>query len=134
MGYFPLRLSQTFMISCLFGEEHVTDEMLVVSFQNYLSNEERQCIAKMFKEYKEKHEEDLVEVLSAYNCFKKPKKDSLFSILRELGHQELIQKPKYIANAFAEVFRYCPQLQNLFRTPKNSVNFIKREHQLVAEL
>ena len=32
--YFPLRLSQNFMISCLFGEEHVTDEMLVVSFQN----------------------------------------------------------------------------------------------------
>ena len=30
VGYFPLRLSQTFMISCVFGEEHVTDKMLVV--------------------------------------------------------------------------------------------------------
>ena len=55
VGYFPLRLSQTFMISCLLGEEHVTDEMFVVSFQNYLSNEERQCIEKMLKEYKEEN-------------------------------------------------------------------------------
>ena len=55
VGYFPLRLSQTFMISCLLGEEHVTDEMFVVSFQNYLSKEERQCIEKMLKEYKEEN-------------------------------------------------------------------------------
>ena len=125
VGYFPLRLSQTFMISCVFGEEHVTDKMLVVSFQNYLSNEERQCIEKILKEYKEENEEDLLEVLSAYNCFKKPNQDSLFSILRELGHQELIQKPKYIANAFAEVFRYCPQLQNPFPNPKELSEFYK---------
>ena len=62
----------------------------MVSFQNYLSNEERQCIEKMLKEHKEENKNDLLEVLSAYNCFKKPSKDSLFSILRELGHQELI--------------------------------------------
>lgn len=60
MGYFPSRLSQTFMISCLFSEGHVTDETLVISFQNYLSNEERQCIEKMLQEYKEENEEDLL--------------------------------------------------------------------------
>ena len=111
------------MISCLFGKEHVTDEMLVVSFQHYLSNEEHQCIQKMLKEYKEENEEDLPEVLSAYNCFKKLSKDSFFSILRELGNQELIQKPKYIANAFAEVSRYCPQLQNPFTNAKELKEF-----------
>ena len=94
VGYIPLRPSQTFMISCLFDEEHGTDEMLVVSFQIYLSNEERQCIEKMLKEYKKENEEDLLEVLSADNCFKKPSKDSLLSILRELEHQDLIQKLK----------------------------------------
>ena len=125
MAYFPLKLSQTFMISCLFGEEHVTIKMLVVSFQNDLSSEERQCSEKILKEYKEENKEDLLEVLSAYNCFKKPSKDSLFSILQELGHQELLQKPKYIANAFAEVFRYCPQLQNLFPRPKELSEFYK---------
>ena len=36
-GHFHLRLSRTFMISCLFGEEHVTNEMSVIPFQNYLS-------------------------------------------------------------------------------------------------
>ena len=125
MAYFPLKLSQTFMISCLFGEEHVTIKMLVVSFQNDLSSKERQCSEKILKEYKEGNQEDLLEVLSAYNCFKKPSKDSLFPILQELGHQELLQKPKYIANAFAEVFRYCPQLQNPFPRPKELSEFYK---------
>ena len=103
LGYFPLRLSQTFMISCLFGEEHVTDEMLEVSFKNYFSNEERQSIEKMLKQYKEEKEEDLLDVLSAYNCFKKPSKDLLFSLLRELGHQK------------TEIYRkcYCGNVQIL---------------------
>ena len=50
--------------------------MLVVSFQNYLSSEERQCSEKILKENKEENKEDLPEVLSTYNCFKKPSKDS----------------------------------------------------------
>ena len=93
----------------------------------------------MAKEHEEENKEDLLEVLIAYNCFKKHIKYSRFSILWELGHQELIQKPKYIANAFKEVFRYCLQLQNPFPNPKTLSDFCKerkfyKEKQVVAEL
>ena len=53
-------------------------------------------------------------------------KDSLFSISRELGDQELIQKPKYIANTFAEVFRSCLRSQEPFPNPKQLSRFYKK--------
>ena len=42
-------------------------------------------------------------MLSFYNCYKKPTRENLRTIILELAHQEIIQKPKYIANCFKEI-------------------------------
>jgi hypothetical protein len=41
-SYFPLKLSLTFMITCLFGEESITTEMLLTSFRKYIPSEDRE--------------------------------------------------------------------------------------------
>ena len=45
----------------------------------------------------------MFELLSFYNCYRKPTKENLSIVLLELAHQEIVQKPRYIANCFTEV-------------------------------
>ena len=42
LSYFPLKLSWTFMITCLFGEETITTESLQASFRKYIASEDRE--------------------------------------------------------------------------------------------
>ncbi len=42
LSYFPLKLSLTFMITCLFGEESITTESLLASFRKYIASEDRE--------------------------------------------------------------------------------------------
>ena len=88
------------MISCLSGKEIVKDDMLLTSFKNYVSSEEQQYIEEMFTEYDSNEEEVWLEVLSSYNFFKKVDAAALNSIIRELRHQEVIQKRRYVSNVF----------------------------------
>jgi hypothetical protein len=37
LHYFPLKLSQLFIASCLFGEESITPEFLLESFRDYIA-------------------------------------------------------------------------------------------------
>ena len=41
-------------------------------------------------------DDDVPEFLFKCKCFRKPDKDNIRSIISELAHQELIQKPRYV--------------------------------------
>ena len=43
------------------------------------------------------NEEALIETFSFYKCFTKPTTDNINLIIQELGYQEVIQKPRYMA-------------------------------------
>ena len=68
-----------------------------------MSAEERDLLNLMFDSFDE-HSEELMDLLSSYNCFRVPKENNFKNIIVELAHQELIQKPKYIINCFGMVF------------------------------
>ena len=104
VGYFPLSLSPTFMISTIFGETRVSDEALLDSFKLFVSTDEKEVVTSMLQDFKE-NDEDLMDLLSAYKCYRNPNAGNIREILVELSHQELIQKPRYISNCFARVFR-----------------------------
>eukprot|EP00794_Sanderia_malayensis_P002217 gene2217-2525_t len=59
--------------------------------------DEQEVVDKCFEE-KFYPEEDLLDFLSAYKCNRQPNKDTIEVMVRELAHQELIQKPRYVAN------------------------------------
>ncbi len=44
LSYFPLKLSWTFIITCLFGEESITTESLLASFGKYIASEDREVL------------------------------------------------------------------------------------------
>ena len=57
----------------------------------------------MLSEDFESDQKDFAEFLSSYKCYRKPKLQNFKSLFAELAHQEIIQKPRYIANCWAPV-------------------------------
>ena len=102
VGYYPLALSPAFVVVALFREHKLTDKLLLNSFKNYVSIEEKENMQEMLPNFEEDNAE-LLELLSFYNCYRRPTKDNLHAIVIELAHQEIVQKPRYIANCFLEV-------------------------------
>ena len=102
VGYYLLALSPASVVAALFGEHKLTDKLLLNSFKNYVSIEEKENIQEMLSNFEEDNAE-LLELLSFYNCYRRPTKDNLHAIIIELAHQEILQKPCHIANCFMEV-------------------------------
>ena len=102
-GYVPGCLSPVFLASCLHGEETITEADLLLSFKSYITPDEREVLERVLSEDFESDDEDLIEFLSSYKCYRKPKPQNIHSLFAELAHQEIIQKPRYIANCWAPV-------------------------------
>ena len=73
------------MVSALFGENKLPDNMLISSFKNYVSLEEKENIDAMLQNFEEGND------WSFYNCSKKPTKENLSIVLHELAQQEIVQ-------------------------------------------
>lgn len=102
-GYVPVCLSPVFLASCLHGEETITEADLLLSFKSYITPDEREVLERVLSEDFESDDEDLTEFLSSYKCYRIPKPQNIKSLFVELAHQEIIQKPRYIANCWAPV-------------------------------
>ena len=90
------------MISTFFGEEELNDDILMVSIKIYISLEQKETVEVILSEL-EYGNEELLEMLSFYKCYKKPTRENLRRIILELAQQEIVQKPRYIANWFKEI-------------------------------
>ena len=99
---YPLSLSPTLLISTLFGEKELNDDILMVSLKKYISLEEKETVEAMLSEFEDGNEE-LLEMLNFYNCHKKPTRENLRTVISELSLHEIVQKPKYIANCSKEI-------------------------------
>lgn len=103
--YYPLSLSLGFLIVCLFGDDCVSGEFLLSSFRPYLSDDERDTFDKCFEDDFVAGEEDVLEFLGTYNCFRNHSKENIREILSQIAHQEIIQKPRYILNCWAPILK-----------------------------
>ena len=101
--YIPICLSPVFLASCLHGEDQVHEEELLSSFSNYVTSDEREVLQKSLADNPDCQDDDLLEFLSTYKCFRLPTDETIRTIIVELAHQELIQRPRYIANCWAPV-------------------------------
>lgn len=135
VGYFPLQLSHIFMSTCLFGDDHLTRPALLDSFHSYITSEDREIFDKCVSNDFDPTNEEIIEFLSNWNCHRLPTKDNIQDILYELAHQELIQKPRYIANCWGPIlsilkvdpaFQTIERLTNLYDCKRPSARKILR--------
>ena len=124
VGYFPISISPVFLISALFGKNEITDDMVLESFKPDVSHGDESCITSLLTQYDLKSEEDLINVLVAYKCFRKPSEDIFHEILSHLAHQEIVHHPKYIANLFRLVLEVVKN--HPFGSKHDLVEFYKK--------
>ena len=102
-GYIPVCLSPVFLASCLHGEDQVDEEELLASFSNYVTCDERETLKMSLSDNPDCQDPDLMDFLSTYKCFRLPTDQTIRTIVVELAHQELIQRPRYVAECWAPV-------------------------------
>ena len=103
--YFPISLSCVLVGCCLFGEEIITGDLLLESFYHFLPNDEADILQKTASPDFDPLDEELLDILSSYKCFKNPTKENIAMIISQLAHQELIQKPRYVSNCWSPIFQ-----------------------------
>ena len=74
-------------------------------------------------------DDDLLELLSTFKCYKSPTKTNILTIVHELAHQELVQKPRYIVDCLAPILNgmrvYTPfQTLHDLTTVKKVINLL----------
>ena len=114
--YFPVTLSGVFMASCLFDEGTISDSLLLEAFSLYISKDDAETLEKCREGTLEANDDEVLEVLSSYKCYKNPARENIELIITQLAHQELIQKPKYISECWKPIIsclKSFPQFKSI---------------------
>ncbi|PFX13954.1 hypothetical protein AWC38_SpisGene21927 [Stylophora pistillata] len=101
--YFPVKISKSFLVACLFGEESVTDVMLMSSFQNYVSRSEADAIGKCLNQSIEPNDDELLEFHYTFDCKRRVTNDNIREVVTEFAHKEILMKPQYAADCWKEI-------------------------------
>ena len=107
LGYFPYMMSQAFIMSILFGENSVSEDILLHNFTKYVAKDEEQVISEALKGNlgEDGDMSELLDLLDRFDCRKLPTKSNIKQIILELAHKELIQRPQYVADTWREVIQ-----------------------------
>ena len=101
--YFPIALSPAFVATVFWREENLRPEFLIESFKSYVSQDESKVLDKALGNDFDPKDEDPLDLLSYFKCYKSPAKTNIFNIVHELAHQELVQKPRYMVDCLAPI-------------------------------
>ena len=119
LKYLPFKMCKSFIVVCLFGEESVSDEMLLESFKAYISQDERELVTKAVNaSMNEEMQSEWLDFLDRFSCKRVPNGDpaSIKMVLLELAHKELIQESNYIIESWVGPFkrlRNCPEFESV---------------------
>ncbi|XP_061757346.1 uncharacterized protein LOC133553306 isoform X2 [Nerophis ophidion] len=97
----PIRLSPAFVLACCKGVSSVDEELLMMSFARFLSENERVSLEKALQgTIDETVEEDLLDVFSRMGSHCLPPKNNLRAAILTMAHKALLQEPKFIIDCF----------------------------------
>eukprot|EP00794_Sanderia_malayensis_P001692 gene1692-biopygen1550 len=88
LQYFPTMIYEAFLVSVLFGEEAVSEEIPLNSFYKYLAKDEEDIVKEFLKEeiVFQDMENELIDFLNRFR--KIPTKENVKSLLLEIAHRE----------------------------------------------
>ena len=100
-GFFPVILSQAFVLYCLFGS--VEKPAMLSSFSLYLSFDERELVKNVLQPNIEEEflsSEEFLDFLDRFKCRSKVTKENVEEIIYEIARQELLQKTHIVATCW----------------------------------
>ncbi|XP_061152004.1 uncharacterized protein LOC133166039 [Syngnathus typhle] len=98
--YFPNKLAFPFLEQVLFNCVYSDPK---AHFLQFVSSQERDVLMDAMKNFSEVDQDDLVEVLDSYGCRKIITPETFPTILQEIAHKELVQKPMFVIDCWREV-------------------------------
>ena len=93
-----------------------------IPFRCHITADEREIYDKVRSGGFVEGDEEVLEFLGNYKTFNRPKPDTISVIISELAHQELIQRPRYIAQCWAPILRELKDYEP-FRTPESIAEY-----------
>ena len=75
----------------------------LASISNYVTSDDREALKMSLSDNSDSQDPDPMDFLSSYKCFRLPTCKTIRTIIVELAHQELIQRPRYVAEYWAPV-------------------------------
>lgn len=144
--YFPLNLSVAFVALCILGEGKLPNDLLLDSFKLYVSAYERKVIDACMDGHFDNNDQDTKDFLTSYKCFRLANTENISEIIFQLAHQEIVQRPKYIATCWSAMlksltvfdpFKSIEGLRNLFEektvSPKKVLKLLSAQPASDAE-
>ncbi|CAG9772345.1 unnamed protein product [Ceutorhynchus assimilis] len=121
--YFPIQMAPVFVKYCFFI--HFEDDELTSNFLNFISETDKQTIEEAQKNFDSVSHDELIDVFASYDCKWAPTKDNLGQLIRDIAHQELIQKPAFIVKCIQQELgkkvEAFSEILNVYETLKPSV-------------
>ncbi|KAM9840519.1 uncharacterized protein ACBR49_015898 [Aulostomus maculatus] len=106
-GYFPVKLAIPFLEEALYGS---TTSSFKDSLLLYVSQKERDVLLKALEDFDSVDTDELLDVLGSYGCKQVPTKDTLHSILAQIGHKVIIQAPMYVIKCWHPILASLARL------------------------
>ncbi|KAA0714789.1 hypothetical protein E1301_Tti006371 [Triplophysa tibetana] len=108
LGILPVRLASAFILACMHGIDSVSDDVLMSSFHNYLSLNERSAVAKARQgTLEECDEEDLLDLFTRMGSHCIPLKNNIEVAIQTMAHKAILQEPKYIIDCFSKTMQFA---------------------------
>lgn len=114
--YFPIKIAAVFMENCIFDK---TISNLSETFLSFISESEKDIIKSALENFEETDCEELLDVLNNFECKRVPNPDTISSIIFDISHKEIIQKPKFIIDCWLHILANIIDLHSLQTIYKN---------------
>lgn len=76
LSYLPLELSPAFIMTCLFEDEALTNDVLD-SFRFYVSSDDRDILANCIAGNVHPNDDELLDFLSSFKCYRNPTEQNI---------------------------------------------------------
>lgn len=100
--YVPVRLAPSFLKSCF--SQSLDKEEVLNDFLEYTSEIDKDLFKKALSTFDEVDEEELLEAIATYDSKWLPTKENITTLLSDIAHKEIIQRPAFVAKCFEEQF------------------------------
>ena len=114
--YLPNKLALPFLEQVLFKCVYSD---LNVHFLQFVSREERDIFMQAMSDFSTVDCDDLVEILDSYGCRRRITAKTLPTILDEIAHKELVQKPMFVIDCWREIIHH-----HLFLSPEALIELL----------
>ena len=124
LNFFPAKLNQAFIIATLFGENEVSQDVLLNSFLSYLSRDERALVENALRHsLNDEQSEEWLDFLDRFGCKQEPTPEQIRDTILEIAHKEQIQAGQYIIDCRHEP---CRSLKTVIFNVSELVNVLSR--------